>query len=108
MEAKTIKISKKVTEAHGLYEDQMLRISQYNNVSKIADSPLPKHKRKVWDEIVARYWVRATAAEAKFRKTFDKLKEVDRRILIDIRRGAITVTAEGVGVRNDANGQSNA
>lgn len=86
-----IKVSKKVLEAHELYEAQMLSIRQYNNVSKIADSALPKHKRKRWDEIVARGWVKATAAEAKFRGAYKKLKEVDQRILIDIRRGAIAL-----------------
>lgn len=84
-----VKVSDKVLQAQELYEEQMLRIRQYSNISKIADSPLPKHKRKLWDEITARYWVRATQAEANFRKAFDKLNEKNRRILIDIRRGAI-------------------
>ncbi len=86
-----VKVSKKVLEAQEFYEDQMLTIRQYNNVTKIADSALPKHKRARWDEIVARGWVRATAAEAKFRGAYKKLKEGDQRILIDIRRGAITL-----------------
>lgn len=84
-----VKVGKKVLTAKELYEEQMLRIRQYNNVTKIADSALPKRKRKIWDEIVARGWVRATQAEANFRKAFDKLKEGDRRVLIDIQRGAI-------------------
>lgn len=86
-----IKVSKKVLEAQELYEAQMLSIRQYNNITKIADSALPKHKRKRWDEIVARGWVKATQAEAKFRDAYKKLKEVDQRILIDIRRGAIAL-----------------
>ena len=86
-----VEVSKKVLEAHEFYEAQMLSIRQYNNVTKIADSALPKHKRARWDEIVARGWVRATAAEAKFRGAYKKLKEVDQRILIDIRRGAIAL-----------------
>lgn len=84
-----VKIGKKVLTAKELYDKQMLTIQQYNNVSKIADSPLPKHKRKLWDEIVARGWVRATQAEALFRKAFGKLKEGEKRLLIDIQRGAI-------------------
>jgi hypothetical protein len=86
-----VKVSKKVLEAQELYKEQMLRISQYSNIGKIADSPLPKHKRRVWDEITARYWVRATQAEANFRKAFDKLNEKNRRILIDIRRGELVL-----------------
>lgn len=84
-----VKVGKKVLTAKELYEEQMLRIRQYSNVTKIADSALPKHKRKIWDDIVARGWVRATQAEAKFSQAFKKLKEGDKRILIDIQRGAI-------------------
>lgn len=84
-----VKVAKKILDTKVLYENQMLRIRQYSNITKIADSPLPKHKRKIWDEIVARYWVRATQAEAQFKKAFDKLKEGERRLLIDIQRGAI-------------------
>lgn len=86
-----IEVGKKVITAHELYEEQMLRIRQYNNITKIADSSLPKHKRKIWDERVARYWVRATQAEAKFRDAYKKLKEGDQRLLIDLRRGAIAL-----------------
>ena len=88
-----VKIGKKILETRELYQEQMLCIRQYNNVSKIFDSALPKHKRKYWEEIVARNWVRATQAEANFRKAFDKLKEGERRILIDIQRGAINVNS---------------
>lgn len=84
-----VKVGKKVLTAKELYEEQMLRIRQYSNVTKIADSALPKHKRKIWDDIVARGWVRATQAEAKFSQAFKKLKEGDKRVLIDIQRGAI-------------------
>lgn len=86
-----VKIPKKVLTAKELYEEQMLRIRQYNAVTKIADSALPKHKRKRWDDIVAKGWVKATQAESKFSQAFKKLKEGERRILIDIQRGAIAL-----------------
>lgn len=86
-----IKVPKKVLDAKALYDEQMLKIRQYNRVTKIADSALPKHKRARWDEIVARGWVRATQAESKFSQAFKKLKEGERRILIDIQRGAIAL-----------------
>lgn len=89
----TVKIGKKIIEAKTLYEQQMLSIRQYNRITKIADSGLPKHKRKIWDEIVAKNWVRATQAEAKFKQAFDKMKEGDRRLLIDIQRGLINVNS---------------
>lgn len=86
-----LKIGKKILEARELYTEQMLSIRQYNRITKIADSGLPKHKRKIWDEIVARYWVRATAAEAKFSQAYKKLKEGEQRLLIDIQRGTIAL-----------------
>lgn len=86
-----IKVPKKVLDAKAFYDEQMLKIRQYNRVTKIADSALPKHKRARWDEIVARGWVRATQAESKFSQAFKKLKEGERRILIDIQRGAIAL-----------------
>lgn len=86
-----VKIPKKVLTAKELYEEQMLRIRQYNVVTKISESALPKHKRKRWDDIVARGWVRATQAESKFSQAFKKLKEGERRLLIDIQRGFIAL-----------------
>ena len=88
-----VKIGKRILEAKELYEKQMVTIRQYNRIVKIADSNLPKHKRKIWDEIVARNWVRATQAESKFSQAFKKLKEGERRLLIDIQRGAINVNS---------------
>ena len=88
-----VKVPKKVLTAKALYEEQMLKIRQYNRITKIADSALPKHKRRRWDEIVARGWVRATQAESKFSQAFKKLKEGERRLLIDIQRGAINVNS---------------
>ncbi|MFA5937475.1 MAG: hypothetical protein WC822_06395 [Candidatus Paceibacterota bacterium] len=88
-----VKIPKKVLSAKALYEQQMKSIRSYNVLTKIADSALPKHKRARWDEIVARGWVKATQAESKFSQAFKKLAEGERRLLIDIQRGAINVNS---------------
>lgn len=88
-----VKVPKKVLDAKALYEAQMINIRQYNRLTKIADSALPKHKRKMWDDIVARGWVKATQAESAFSQAFKKLKEGERRLLIDIQRGAISVNS---------------
>jgi hypothetical protein len=59
-------MQKKLKELHEAAVELNLRRSQYNNIKKIADSPLPKHKTKKFEKLVLEYYIRLRNASERF------------------------------------------
>lgn len=87
-----IKIPKKVLAARDLFEVQRTADNQHRNITRVANSPLPFHKGKKFEDLLANAYVAKYNASMAFKQAYEKLNDGNQRLLTDLVRGKIHET----------------